>query len=160
MRAVFLLMMLVLSISMSCKGERKEEVKNSEKETLYADLNGVPVSLEQFKGKRILVNYWATWCVPCLKEFPSLVKAQELLSEENYVFLFPSPDGSKKIKTFKQTKNYPLQFLTLNESLDKLDIYALPSTMIYATDGSVYKKIEGATDWSAPEMIELLRDVP
>jgi len=160
MRAVFLLMMLVFSVSISCKGERKEKVKNSEKETLYADLNGVPVSLEQFKGTRILVNYWATWCVPCLKEFPSLVKAQELLSEENYVFLFPSPDGSKKIKTFNQAKNYPLQFLTLNESLDKLDIYALPSTMIYATDGSVYKKIEGATDWSAPEMIELLRDVP
>jgi len=160
MRTVFVIILLVLSISISCKGERKEEVRNSKKVTLFSDLNGVPVSLEQFKGKRILVNYWATWCVPCLKEFPSLVKAQELLSNDNYVFLFPSPDGVEKIKVFNESKSYPLQFLSLNESLDKLDIYALPSTMIYATDGSVYKKIEGATDWSAPEMIELLRDVP
>lgn len=160
MRRIIVIMILVISVTSSCKGDRKEEVKYSEKETLYADLNGVPVSLEQFKGKRILVNYWATWCVPCLKEFPSLVKAQEVLSNENYVFLFPSPDGAKKIKAFNETKSYPLQFLSLNESLDKLDIYALPSTIIYATDGSVYKKIEGATDWSAPEMIELLKDVP
>ena len=160
MRTVFVIILLVLSISISCKGERKEEVRNSKKVTLYADLNGVPVSLEQFKGKRILVNYWATWCVPCLKEFPSLVKAQELLSNDNYVFLFPSPDGVEKIKVFNESKSYPLQFLSLNESLDKLDIYALPSTIIYATDGSVYKRIDGATDWSAPEIIELLRDVP
>ena len=160
MRTVFVIILLVLSISISCKGERKEEVRNSKKVTLFSDLNGVPVSLEQFKGKRILVNYWATWCVPCLKEFPSLVKAQELLSNDNYVFLFPSPDGVEKIKVFNESKSYPLQFLSLNESLDKLDIYALPSTIIYTTDGSVYKRIDGATDWSAPEIIELLRDVP
>ena len=160
MRRVFVIMILVLCISISCKGERKEATKSSKKEFLFSDLNGVPVSLEQFKGKRILVNYWATWCVPCLKEFPSLVKAQELLSNENYVFLFPSPDGVKKIKAFNESTSYPLQFLSLNESLDKLNIYALPSTIIYATDGSVHKKIDGATDWSAPEMIELLKDVP
>lgn len=160
MRRVFVIIILALSVSISCKGDRKEEVKPNKKVTLYSDLNGVPVGLEQFKGKRILVNYWATWCVPCLKEFPSLVKAQEILLNDNYVFLFPSPDGVEKIKAFYQASSYPLQFLSLNVSLDKLDIYALPSTNIYATDGSVYKKIEGATDWSAPEMIQLLRDVP
>ena len=105
MRTVFVIILLVLSISISCKGERKEEVRNSEKVTLFSDLNGVPVSLEQFKGKRILVNYWATWCVPCLKEFPSLVKAQELLSNDNYVFLFPSPDGVEKIKVFNESNS-------------------------------------------------------
>ena len=51
MRRVFVIMILVLSIAISCKEDRKEEVKSSEKLTLFSDLNGVPVSLEQFKGK-------------------------------------------------------------------------------------------------------------
>lgn len=161
MKGILTFLMIILCISIGCKEKENDgSKKNSEKETLFTDLNGLPVSLEQFKGKRILVNYWATWCVPCLKEFPSLVEAEELLSDENYVFLFPSPDNIEEIKTFNQSKNYPLQFLSLNQSLDKLNIYALPSTVIYTTDGSVYKKIDGATVWSSPELIEMLRLVP
>jgi thiol-disulfide isomerase/thioredoxin len=160
MRGIMGFLIIILCISNSCKEGRKEESKDSEKEVLFTDMKGLPVSLEQFKGKRILVNYWATWCVPCLKEFPSLVEAEELLSDENYVFLFPSPDKTQKILDFNESRNYPLQFLSLHQSLDKLNIYALPSTIIYATDGSVYKKIDGATVWSSPELIEILRSVP
>ena len=123
-------------------------------------MSGRPVNLEQYRGRRVLVNYWATWCVPCLEEFPSLVKAQEILSEDNYVFLFPSPDSEEEIKEFSENRGYPLQFLSLNQSLDKLHIYALPSTVIIKTDGSVYQKIDGATDWSSPEMIAILKSVP
>ncbi|MGB5321294.1 TlpA family protein disulfide reductase [Lutimonas sp.] len=160
MKGIMGLLILMLCISISCKEVRNEESKDSEKEVLFTDMKGLPVSLEQFKGKRILVNYWATWCVPCLKEFPSLVEAEELLSDENYVFLFPSPDNPREILDFNKSSNYPLRFLSLNQSLDKLNIYALPSTVIYATDGSVYKKIDGATVWSSPELIEMLRSVP
>jgi thiol-disulfide isomerase/thioredoxin len=160
MRRILGIFIVILCISISCKEGKKEASMDSEKEVLFTDMKGLPVSLEQFKGKRILVNYWATWCVPCLKEFPSLVEAQELLSDENYVFLFPSPDKTQEIIDFNKSRNYPLQFLSLNQSLDKLNIYALPSTVIYATDGSVYKKIDGATVWSSPELIEMLRSVP
>jgi thiol-disulfide isomerase/thioredoxin len=160
MKGIIGILILTLFISFGCEAEKKEESKKGDKITLFTDLQGQPVSLEEFKGKRILVNYWATWCVPCLKEFPSLVEAQELLSNENYVFLFPSPDSAKEIIAFNETRKYPLQFLSLNQSLDKLDIYALPSTVIYATNGSVYKKIDGATVWSSPELIEMLRSVP
>ena len=97
MKGAVVMLILLICFSNSCKEEAKGEAKNNKKETLYTDMKGLPVSLEQFKGKRILVNYWATWCVPCLKEFPSLVEAQEILSNENYVFLFPSPDSAKEI---------------------------------------------------------------
>ncbi len=156
MRGVIVICILFICISFSCEGKKKDH----KKATLFTDMKGLPVSLEQFKGKRILVNYWATWCVPCLKEFPSLQKAEELLSNENYVFLFPSPDSPKEIKAFYELRSYSLNFLSLNQSLDKLNIYALPSTIIYTTEGSVYKKIDGATDWFSPEMIDLLRSVP
>lgn len=160
MRGVLITLFIILCVSIGCREIKEGESRDSKKEILYTDMKGLPVSLEQFKGKRILVNYWATWCVPCLKEFPSLVEAQELLSNENYVFLFPSPDSAEEIKAFNESRAYPVKFLSLNQSLDKLDIYALPSTVIYATDGSVYKKIEGAAVWSSPELIEMLRSVP
>lgn len=160
MRNVCIILTFFLAISLSCKSDKKDKLKTDEKVDIYKDLNGLSVSLDQFKGKRILVNYWAAWCVPCLKEFPSLVEAQEILSQDNYVFLFPSPDGIEEIKKFNENHKYPLQFLALNKSLDKLDIYALPSTTIYKTDGSVYKKIDGATNWSSPEIIEMLKSVP
>lgn len=160
MRSNYLILFFVLSLSMACKNNKKEELKIDDKVSLYNDLNGNPVSLEQFRGKRILVNYWATWCTPCLHEFPSLVKAQEILSDDNYVFLFPSTDHVDKIKEFNKKQEYPLQFLSLNQSLDKLNIYALPSTFIFKTDGSLYKRVDGATDWSSVEIIEMLRSVP
>lgn len=154
------ILILTLCISFGCEGDKKKESIKSEKITLFTDLEGQPVSLEQFKGKRVLVNYWATWCVPCLKEFPTLIKAKDSLENENYVFLFPSPDSQEKIKAFNEARKYPLQFLSLNEPLENLNIYALPATMLYATDGSEYKRIDGVMEWSSPEVIKLLRSVP
>lgn len=155
-------MILIVSLcfTLSCKSDKKGNEKDEIQIALYKDLDGLPVHLEQFKGKRVLVNYWAAWCVPCLKEFPSLVAAQEILKQEDYVFLFPSPDPVEDIEKFKMNQKYPLQFLTLTKPLDKLHIYALPSTNIYSRDGSIYKRIDGATDWSSPEIIEMLRSVP
>jgi len=58
MKGIIGLLILMLCISISCKEGRNEESKDSEKEVLFTDMKGLPVSLEQFKGKRILVNYW------------------------------------------------------------------------------------------------------
>lgn len=156
----FRILILICCISVSCKSEKENKLSHTEKEALFTDMDGLPVTLEQFKGKRVLVNFWATWCVPCLKEFPSIEEAQELLLDENYVFLFPSPDSEKKIKAFDKSKGYSFTYLSLNQSLDKLNIYALPTTIIYTTDGGIYKKIDGSIDWSSPEIIEMLRSVP
>ena len=160
MRSICVILFLVLSVSMGCKSDKKEDLKSDQKDVLFKELDGKSLSLNRFAGKRIVVNYWATWCTPCLQEFPSLVKAQEILSDDNYVFLFPSPDGVAEIKEFNKKRRFPLQFVSLNQPLDKLNIYALPATFIYKTDGTVYKRIDGATDWSSPEIIEMLRSVP
>ena len=160
MKRKSVLLIAVTCLLFACGEKKNDRGKEEIRKALFKDMQGLPVSLDDFKGKSILVNYWATWCVPCLKEFPSLLKAEELLSGENYVFLFPSPDTAKEMKTFYESKNYALNFLTMNQSLDQLNIYALPSTIIYTSEGEVYKKIDGATDWFSTEMIEMLRSVP
>jgi hypothetical protein len=90
---------------------------------------------------------------------PSLVRAQELLKNENFIFLFPSTDKIEKIKTFNESKNYPLQFLHYTSSLDKMDIYALPATLIYDTKGEMVKRIDGATEWDSEKTINLLKSI-
>ena len=127
--------------------------------TLYMDLKGNTVALNDFKGKRVLLNFWATWCTPCLKEMPSMERAQELLKNENYVFLFATTDNLKKINQFIKNNKYPFQFLQFKSTLDKLNIYALPATFIYDTTGNQVKRIDGATEWDSEEIINQLKAI-
>ena len=148
-------------IVLSCGNkQQKDTTKVGKKVTsLYTDLEGNAVQLADFKGKKILLNFWATWCTPCIKEMPSLVKAQEILKNEGYVFLFPTTDDVKKVTQFKKNHPYPLQFLLFTSSLDKLEVYALPATFIYDTDGNRVKRINGATEWDSEEILNQLRAI-
>jgi thiol-disulfide isomerase/thioredoxin len=140
--------------------KKKETIeKKPEPPTLYINMDSEDVSLDNYKGKRILLNFWATWCTPCLQEMPSLVRAQEILQDENYVFLFPTTDEISKIKAFNNSKNYPFKFLHLTSTLDQLNIYALPATFIYNKDGEMVKRIDGATEWDSEEIINLLKTI-
>ncbi len=64
---------------------------------ILSDLNGIAINLEQYKGKTMFINFWATWCKPCLKEMPSIEKAQELLKNKNIEFLFASNETADQI---------------------------------------------------------------
>lgn len=143
--------------------QQAKEKTNSEISSIsaqFTDLDGAAFDLDHFKGRPVLVNYWATWCVPCLKEFPSFVALQDALRDDEMTFLFASPDKLDRIRAFKQDKGYDLEFLHLNLSLDKLEIYALPSTFIFSSNGELYKRIDGAMDWNTPEVIQMLKEVP
>ena len=165
MRYIYLLLFIFL---ISCGGQGNKEQQRQEKsvgeirpiKAQFTDLEGRALELDDFKGRPVLVNYWATWCVPCLKEFPSFVALQDSLGEDEAILLFASPDKIEKIREFKEKKAYDLEFLHLNPSLDKLDIYALPSTFIYDSEGKMVKRIDGAMDWNTPEVIAMLKQLP
>ena len=100
---------LLLLIVISCGKTPK-----SENTATYTDLEGNAVALSDFKGKRILLNFWATWCFPCLEEMPSMEKAQEVLASENYVFLFATTDELNKINSLKKKTELSLSVFTLS----------------------------------------------
>jgi thiol-disulfide isomerase/thioredoxin len=105
------------------------------------------------------VNYWATWCLPCLKELPALRRLQDKLKDENFVFLFPSIDDLNKIEQFDKKYNYPFKFLQYKGSLDKLEIYALPTTFVYDSSGNIVKRINGVTDWDSEVILNELKAI-
>ncbi len=127
--------------------------------TSYETLEGKPIELNNFKGKKIFLNYWATWCRPCIEEMPALEQLQTILEKENYIFLFASDQSLAKIKKFKAERNFDLNFVKFNGSLGDLEIAALPVTIIYDEKGKQLKRFDGAAVWDDPDMIKNLKNL-
>lgn len=110
------------------------------------------LSLSDFKGKLIVLNFWATWCAPCVSELPSLAKLQK--SRPDLHILAVSQDlerDSKNLKDFlnaNQAGNLAL-YLKSPELKKLLPYRGLPTTYILSKKGKILYKIEGDTDWSS-----------
>ena len=111
------------------------------------DMNGADVKLASFKGKVILLNFWATWCGPCKAEIPSLVELQHQYGADLVVLGFSVDDTVEKMKPYAaQYKiNYPL--LVGNGREDVQDafgpLFGIPVSVIIGRDGKIAKKHSG-----------------
>ena len=151
---------LLVGCSSSTPQNSNSYASNSiQSSSIYIDLNNNEVDLSSFRGKKILINYWATWCGSCIQEMPSLLKAQELLKDENYIFLLVSDESIKKISRFKNRKKFNFTYLKSSVSLGSMGIYSLPTTYIFNEKGEKVKKIVGAVDWNSNRMIKKLKSL-
>jgi thiol-disulfide isomerase/thioredoxin len=140
-------MFLVLFFAViSCANQEKKNID-------FLDLNNKPVDISIYKGKKLVVNYWATWCGPCVLEMPDLEKLQELLKEENYVFLLVSDEEISKIKDFTKKKKFNLTYLKSTKSVATYGVYSLPTTFIFNKKGKKIESIVGMIDWDSDEII-------
>jgi cytochrome c biogenesis protein CcmG/thiol:disulfide interchange protein DsbE len=120
------------------------------------DLNGRDVTLEQYKGQVVLVNFWATWCAPCKVEIPWMIEFQKKYSARGFTILGVSmdEDGKKAIDPFlqkerfdvngqKEAMNYPI--LLGNDAIaDKFgSIMGLPTSMLFTRNGKKIRTIVG-----------------
>jgi thiol-disulfide isomerase/thioredoxin len=124
----------------------------------YVDLDNNKIEVSSFKGKKVLINYWATWCGPCIQEMPSLVRAQEQLKSE-YVFLLVSEESTQRITRFKSRKKFNFNYIRSRVSLASIGIYSLPITIIYDEEGKEIKTIEGSVVWDSNRMIKKLKAI-
>ncbi len=111
------------------------------------DMNGVDVRLESFKGKVILINFWATWCGPCRVEIPYLIELQRQYPDDLVVLGVSVDDTAEKLKPYatEMKINYPL--LVGNGRQDFQDAFGpfwgIPVTVFVARDGRIAKKHSG-----------------
>ena len=111
------------------------------------DTNGVDVQLASFKGKVILINFWATWCGPCRVEIPALIELQDTYRDDLVVLGIDVLDEFSRVGPFaKELKvNYPM--LDANKRTDVEEAYGpmwgLPTTVIVDREGRVHKKHSG-----------------
>jgi len=124
------------------------------------DLKGKKSELNNFKGKVIFINFWATWCGPCKEEMPSMEILFQQFKEKDFVFLSISVDyeGRKPVKEFIEKKRYTFPVL-LDPKCDVLDLYEvkrIPTTIIIDKNRKVIGRATGPINWKSPEVISLL----
>ena len=116
-------------------------------------VTGKKVSLKDFKGKAILLNFWATWCEPCKKELPSMQKIYEELSSDGVEVIAISIDRNKKKRVEKYIKKYNLTFPILLDPSQKVRkdyfILGLPTSYLIGGDGKLKGFISGAREWDS-----------
>ena len=124
------------------------------------DAEGKTRSLEEFKGKVIFLNFWATWCPPCIAEMPSIDKLHEEMGDEVAFVLLSFDDDFEKAKAFNKRKGYDLPIYAPASNLPAmLQSSALPTTYVIDADGNLALTHKGMADYSDPEFKEFLNSL-
>lgn len=155
---------LVVSILVivSCKGKVNNLPFTSDKFEMgklqLTDLSGKSIDLWQYHGKTVFINFWATWCKPCLQEMPSIQKLQGLLKNENIVFLFASEESAEQIVDFKSQYSYNFNYVSV-QNMPDLNIMALPTTFIFNPAGNLVFNESGSRQWDDKNNIDLILSI-
>lgn len=162
MKAKLIIGMLVVLITTQCSNSKTSEnsnVDNSFADGIQlADLAGNNINLSDYKGKTIILNVWATWCQPCIKELPSMEVLQANLEPSDYVLFFASNEEIGRINKFIGRNNYELNFVSLRSSPESLGIASLPTTFIIDGNGELLVTESGSKDWGSPESIQEIKN--
>jgi peroxiredoxin len=134
------------------------------------DLNGGLARLSDYSGKVVLVNIWATWCLPCRVEMPSMERLYQKINQEEFEIMAVSIDAEfgnfdlagrpgGDIQVFADSLGLTFPMLH-NPSGDIQRLYrttGVPETFLIGKDGIIYKKVAGGTEWDAPQHKELIK---
>jgi len=118
------------------------------------------VDLAKLRGHVVLVNFWATWCAPCIEELPSLELMQQELPQVQVVAI-DSLDSLSSYQSFLARR--PVHLLTVFDakptplSSSLYGTVAYPETYVIDKNGVVRRKLVGPQDWTSPEIVEYLR---
>jgi thiol-disulfide isomerase/thioredoxin len=129
-------------------------------EVSLADPTGQTVRLSALRGKPVLVNLWATWCEPCLREMPSLERLQSRLGERIAV-LAVSEDrgGNKSVEPFIAKlglKSVKIYIDPKSEVGHAFGARGLPTSFLIDREGKVLGRVEGAAEWDSPKILGVL----
>lgn len=121
-------------------------------------------SLDDYRGKVLVLNIWATWCEPCKVEMPSFERLHRLMPDSNLRVVAVSIDdavGADSVRAY--ARGLGLTFDILLDSTHAIDrdyqASGYPETFVIARDGTIRKKWIGPTDWTSPANLALLRDL-
>jgi peroxiredoxin len=117
------------------------------------------ITLSQFRGQVVVLNFWATWCPPCIEETPSLVQMQSRLKNKGVVVLAVSIDADDAAY-HKFLKDYSVNMVTVRDEAKKAanlyGTFGWPESYVIDRGGVIRRKFIGPVDWTSPEVTDYL----
>jgi peroxiredoxin len=118
------------------------------------------VSLRDLRGKVVVLNFWATWCPPCVEETPSLVAMQKQMKEKVTVFSVSLDDSDSAYQQFIREHGMADTLVTVRDATKRSNTmygtFRFPETYVIDANGVLRRKFIGPVEWTRPEIIEYL----
>ena len=124
------------------------------------DLDGNQYQLSEYRGKVVIINFWATWCPPCRDEMPSMQRAWGQLQQEG-IYMLGINVGEDEDTIFQFTADYPVEFPLLMDSdssvISQWPVRGLPTTFVVDPKGQIIYRAIGGREWDDPALLELVK---
>ncbi len=150
-----------------CSGTPTLEIQEAEwakpEERQLVDLSGTLKTANQKDvfftdppGNILVLNFWATWCAPCLVEMPSMASLYNQLSSDGLTMVALSNEDSEVMQKFLEKKSYPFDVWLDPDSVfvERFQVQQIPTTLVIDSQGRLITRQLGARQWDSPEMIE------
>ena len=130
----------------------------------FTTADGTVRSLSDYAGKAVVLNMWATWCVPCVREMPALDDLAALVAKDGIVVLPVSSDrgGAAVVQKFyadRGIKNLPVLLDPRSQMAHQLGVNGIPTTLLIDRGGNELGWLEGAADWSSTDAVTVVRKI-
>ncbi len=130
----------------------------------FITADGTARSLADYAGKAVVLNLWATWCVPCVREMPALDALAAIVARDGIVVLPVSSDrgGAAVVQQFytdRGIKNLPVLLDPQSRMAHSLGVNGIPTTLLIDKGGNELGWLEGAAEWSSPDAVTVVRKI-
>jgi thiol-disulfide isomerase/thioredoxin len=151
------LALVCLVLLFACNGGRPPRIGETAPNFTVTDSQRT-VTLSQLRGKPVVLNFWATWCPPCVEEMPSLVELQKKMGDKVTILAVAEDADENAVKQFVRDHNVDLMVVRdTRQSANALyGTFKFPETYVIDKDGVIRRKFIGATDWTNPEIVDYL----
>ena len=153
------LLALALAGGLGCNDQPKLRLIGSTAPDFTVKDSDRTVNLRDLRGKIVILNFWTSWCEPCIIEMPSLSRLQKEMSSKVTVLAVSTDDDPTAYHRF--LRQYNIEFLTVNDpKKQSSDLYGTtgqPETFIIDPSGVLRRKFIGPVNWTSPEIVDYLQ---
>jgi thiol-disulfide isomerase/thioredoxin len=160
--ARLVLVYLFLTAAAAGAGELSPAAASAPVELGLPDLEGRERRLEEFKGKVVLVNFWASWCSPCIEEMPSIQRLADLMRDRSFAVLGVNvAEHARRAKAMAERLGigFPVLLDRESEVFHRWGGTVLPTTYVLDGAGVVRYVGRGPLEWDAPDVVKMLEGV-
>lgn len=127
-------------------------------------LDGKAYNIKDFKDKVVIVNFWASWCAPCVEEFPSMLKLAEQLPNDLVILAISGDQDVASVQTFlkvfpQRPDNFKI-FMDSDQAIaKKFGTQVLPESYVLTRGLKIFRKVVGTEKWDTPQAVQFFKDI-